>query len=193
MGQINVTVGLRLVLRELLRDLSAFRDDLANFRTTFSGHTHGGVTTGAGSTGAGPTSGANAAPVIVYDPVVDPLTLIQQIASRVASLRTDLTNLTNAFNAHTHGGVTTGAGTTGAGPTLAALPDVPVSDFESARDFGQRIRVLFDFYHALRDALNSFKTSLDAHTHGGVTTGAVSTAASSSAPAQTSSDVTLVG
>jgi hypothetical protein len=193
MGQINVTVGLRLVLRELLGDLSAVRADLANFHSTFSGHTHGGVSTGAGSTAPGLTTGPNVSPVIVYDPVVDPLTLIQQIAPYVQYLIFDLVNLRNGLNAHTHGGVTTGAGTTGPGPTLAAVPVVPVSQFESARDLGRQIRVLFDFYHALRDTLNSWKTSIDAHTHGGVTTGAGSTAASSSAPALTSTAVTLVG
>lgn len=193
MGVINITLSRRRQLQRLLEDLNAVQADIVALRNTHSGHTHGGVATGTDSTGAGPISGPASATSLPFDGALPTSRLIKRLAEAVALLRNDISNLKNALDGHTHGGVTTGAGTTAAGPTLNAVPD-PVSNVgASAVGLRTALSRLYRYYNNLAATLASYKTAIDGHTHGGVTTGAGTTAAASSSPAMTSTNVTLNG
>lgn len=185
MAAIHVRVGRRNALSSVLVELNKLISDVQNRIATFSGHTHGGVATGSGSTGAGPSGITLTATVVFYDDRVPTLDLLASLVVQMQNLSADIASFDAAFNAHTHGGVTTGTGSTGTGPTVSATVSTLPSLSESRLGSRAVIRRMIEAFNAARADLAALNSALNAHTHGGVATGTGSTGAGPSVPART--------
>jgi hypothetical protein len=185
MADFNVTVGRFRLLRDVISELNKLVADVQNRISTFSGHTHGGVSTGSGSTGAGPAGITLSSQPVFYSDAVSPVLILNELVAQMTNLSADLAAFDTRFNAHTHGGVSTGASSTGAGPTLTATVVALPSAFEIRVGRKATLRRLVETFNAARADLAALNTALNAHTHGGVSTGSGSTGAGPSAPART--------
>jgi hypothetical protein len=192
MPNVHIARGQHEILRTFIGELNALVTDIRNRITTWSGHTHGGVTTGAGSTAAGPSIPAPTSQEVAFHTTAPSLVILRELAAQMTALRNDLSAFDGAMNAHTHGGVTAGTGSTGTGPTLAAAVVPLPSIFEIKRGHREILRLLVETFNQARANFLALRAAMNAHTHGGVSTGAATTASGGSAPALVSDMQTVL-
>jgi|GEM_PF-5231707 len=185
MPNIHIGVGGLRILDLFIINLNALVTDVTNLVGTMSGHTHGGVAAGAASTDAGPSLPAPTSQAVLFHPSVSTLVILRELAEQMEALRSDIATAKSVLDGHTHEGVTAGGGSTAAGPTVTVGSVPRPSIFESRRGRRELLRVLVEEFNRVRADFLALHTAMNGHTHGGVATGAASTAAGPSSPALT--------